>query len=54
MQNPGRRLRDTPGGSPRTGWWDPDTGTMVIREGNGGTFFQPDRGYDYFLEQVGQ
>jgi RHS repeat-associated protein len=54
MRTPGTKLRSTPGGNERTGWWDPDTGTMVIREGNGGTFFQPDRGYDSFLGEVRQ
>ena len=54
MRQPGYRMRPTPSGTPRMGWWDPDTGTMVIREGNKGTFMQPDRGYDYFLEQIAE
>jgi hypothetical protein len=54
MSNPGTPLRSTPSGIPRMAWWDERTGTMIIREGNDGTFMQPDRGYDYFLEQVRQ
>lgn len=52
MSTPGTTLRSTPSGIPRKGWWDESTGTMIIREGNDGTFMQPSRGYDYFLEQV--
>ncbi|WP_433327546.1 polymorphic toxin-type HINT domain-containing protein [Spirillospora sp. CA-294931] len=51
---PGLKLRPTPGGTPRWAWWDPNTGTMIIREGDKGTFMQPDRGYDYFLEQLAE
>ncbi|MGH3773369.1 MAG: hypothetical protein ACRDRW_18575 [Pseudonocardiaceae bacterium] len=54
MRQPGYKMRPTPGGTPRMGWWDPDTGTMVIREGNKGTFMQPDRGYAYFREQISE
>ncbi|OEV03742.1 hypothetical protein AN219_37835 [Streptomyces nanshensis] len=48
----GHRLRDTSSGIPRWGWWDDATDTMVIREGDNGTFMQPDDGHDYFLEQL--
>jgi hypothetical protein len=45
MSTPGTVFRSTPSGTPRMGWWDEATGTMVIREGNDGTFMQPERGY---------
>ena len=48
----GHRMRDTDGGIPRWGWWDDATGTMVIREGDKGTFMQPGRGHDYFMDQL--
>ncbi|MBZ6086989.1 hypothetical protein KVH02_01465 [Streptomyces olivaceus] len=48
----GLRLRSSSGGSPRFTWWDDATNTMVIREGDAGTFMQPSRGYEYFLEQL--
>jgi hypothetical protein len=54
LRRPGYKLRTTSSGSPRIGWWDPDTGTMVIREGNRGTFMQPDQGYQYFLSQLSE
>lgn len=54
MRRPGYKVRSTPNGTPRMIWWDTDTGTMVIREGNRGTFMQPDRGYAYFLEQIAE
>ncbi|MGQ4516453.1 WXG100-like domain-containing protein [Streptomyces sp. DW26H14] len=54
MRRPGYRLRPTPGGSPRMAWWDADTGTVVIREGGGGTFMQPSAGYSYFLKLIGE
>ncbi|WP_333767491.1 hypothetical protein [Streptomyces sp. IBSBF 2435] len=50
MNKPGYRLRPTPNSSPRMAWWDEDTQTVVIREGNGGTFFQPSDGYPYFAK----
>jgi RHS repeat-associated protein len=49
----GIKMRPTPSGTPRWGWWDGDTGTMIIREGNNGTFMQPSRGYQYFLDEIG-
>ncbi|MBW5480872.1 type IV secretion protein Rhs [Streptomyces bambusae] len=49
---PGIRMRNTPSGTPRWAWWDDPTQTMIIREGDNGTFMQPSRGYDYFLEQI--
>ncbi|MFJ5972750.1 polymorphic toxin-type HINT domain-containing protein [Streptomyces sp. NPDC093060] len=55
MRNaPGTRLRDTSNGTPRWGWWvgPSQGGTMIIREGNKGTFMQPGRGYAYYQEQV--
>jgi RHS repeat-associated protein len=54
MSTPGTTFRSTKSGTPRMGWWDGNTGTMIIREGNNGTFMQPGRGYDYFLEQAQQ
>jgi len=48
----GYRLRDGGNGAPRWAWWDDDTGTMVIREGDKGTFMQPGRGHDYFMDQL--
>lgn len=54
MERPGYRLRPTPGGTPRMAWWDSDTGTVVIREGNGGTFLQPTGGYGYFLKLISE
>jgi len=33
-------------------WWDPTTETVVIHEGNGGTFFQPGDGYAYFAKII--
>ncbi|AUG76437.1 hypothetical protein CFP65_1547 [Kitasatospora sp. MMS16-BH015] len=53
-RSPGYKMRDTPGGTPRWAWWDDSTGTMVIREGNTGTFMQPSRGEDYFWEQINE
>lgn len=47
-------MRSTPSGTPRWAWWDDSTGTMLIREGENGTFMQPDRGYDYYLEQINE
>ncbi|MBW1601673.1 RHS domain-containing protein [Streptomyces sp. JJ66] len=52
LSEPGIRLRDTPTGIPRWAWWDHGTGTMIIREGDQGTFMQPSDGYEYFLKQV--
>ncbi|XVQ12633.1 polymorphic toxin-type HINT domain-containing protein [Spirillospora sp. CA-255316] len=52
--SPGYKLRPTPSGTPRWAWWDSRTGTMVIREGDGGTFMQPDRGHQYFLDQISE
>ncbi|MFC3494524.1 hypothetical protein [Glycomyces rhizosphaerae] len=52
MSVPGTKMRPTPSGTPRWGWWDPQTGTMIIREGNNGTFMQPSRKYEYYQEQV--
>ncbi|MEV0458108.1 hypothetical protein [Catellatospora methionotrophica] len=52
--NPGHRVRDTPNGTPRYVWWDPDTGTIIIREGDRGTFMQPDNGYAYYLQQLNE
>ncbi|MCX5404122.1 DUF6531 domain-containing protein [Streptomyces sp. NBC_00335] len=52
--NPGVKMRSTPSGTPRWAWWDDSTGTMLIREGENGTFMQPDRGYDYYLEQINE
>ncbi|WP_395983314.1 polymorphic toxin-type HINT domain-containing protein [Actinomadura sp. 9N407] len=51
---PGIKMRPSPSGTPRWAWWDSNTGTMVIREGNDGTFMQPDRGYQYFLDQINE
>lgn len=48
----GLRMRSTPSGIPRFAWWDDATGTMLIREGDNGTFMQPDGGYEYFLKQL--
>ncbi|GHB23014.1 putative T7SS-secreted protein [Streptomyces chryseus] len=48
----GRKLRDTQSGTPRWAWWDDETGTMLIREGNNGTFMQPSRGHDYYMDQL--
>ena len=55
-QNPAARLRDTPSGTPRWGWWvgSRDNGTIIIREGNNGTAFSPDKGYDYYLGELAQ
>ncbi|MFH8895046.1 DUF6531 domain-containing protein [Streptomyces coeruleorubidus] len=50
--SPGLRMRSTPSGIPRFAWWDDATGTMLIREGDNGTFMQPDGGYEYFLKQL--
>lgn len=50
--SPGIRMRSTPSGIPRFAWWDDATGTMLIREGDNGTFMQPDGGYEYFLKQL--
>jgi hypothetical protein len=52
MSVPGTKMRPTPSGTPRWGWWDESTNTMIIREGNNGTFMQPDRKYKYYQEQV--
>ena len=35
-------------------WWDADTGTIIIREGDRGTFMQPDNGYAYYLQQLNE
>jgi hypothetical protein len=51
---PGHRVRDTPGGQPRYVWWDKDTGTMIVREGDKGSFMQPDNGYAYYLQQLNE
>ena len=48
----GYRLRDGADGLPRWAWWDDDTGTILIREGDKGTFMQPSRGHDYFMDQL--
>jgi hypothetical protein len=48
----GYRLRDSPNGYPRMAWWDPKTGTIIIRNGNDGSTFIPKEGYKYFVEQV--
>ncbi|MDT9700845.1 DUF6531 domain-containing protein [Streptomyces sp. P17] len=50
--SPGIRMRSTPSGIPRFAWWDDATGTMLIREGDNGTFMQPDGGYEYFMKQL--
>lgn len=50
----GVRMRSTASGTPRWAWWDDETGTMLIREGDNGTFMQPDRGYQYYLEQINE
>ncbi|MEW2163024.1 DUF6531 domain-containing protein [Streptomyces sp. NPDC007084] len=50
--SPGIRMRSTQSGNPRFAWWDDATGTMLIREGDNGTFMQPDDGYEYFLKQL--
>ncbi|MFE7069990.1 RHS repeat-associated core domain-containing protein [Streptomyces sp. NPDC057620] len=50
--SPGIRMRSTPSGNARFAWWDDATGTMLIREGDNGTFMQPDDGYEYFLKQL--
>ncbi|MEY2242870.1 DUF6531 domain-containing protein [Streptomyces sp. BF23-18] len=50
--SPGIRMRSTTSGNPRFAWWDDATGTMLIREGDNGTFMQPDDGYEYFLKQL--
>jgi hypothetical protein len=52
--NPGHRVRDTPNRVPRFVWWDADTGTIIIREGDRGTFMQPDNGYAYYLQQLNE
>ncbi|WP_251057312.1 putative T7SS-secreted protein [Streptomyces sp. ISL-94] len=52
--SPGVKMRSTPSGTPRWAWWDESTGTMLIREGENGTFMQPDRGYQYYLEQINE
>ncbi|GAA2421294.1 hypothetical protein GCM10010191_35870 [Actinomadura vinacea] len=52
--SPGIKMRPTPSGTPRWAWWDGRTGTMLIREGDNGTFMQPGRGYQYFLEQINE
>ena len=49
QRSPGQALRDG-----RTGWWDPDKGAVVIREGTGGTVFVPKSGYSYFLRQLAE
>ncbi|WP_369261328.1 DUF6531 domain-containing protein [Streptomyces sp. R35] len=49
---PGIRMRSTTSGNARFAWWDDATGTMLIREGDNGTFMQPDDGYEYFLKQL--
>ncbi|WP_327430993.1 hypothetical protein [Streptomyces sp. NBC_01236] len=49
---PGIRMRSTTSGNARFAWWDDATGTMLIREGDDGTFMQPDDGYEYFLKQL--
>lgn len=54
MRQPGYKLRPSPGGLPRMLWWDGDTGTVLIRTGNEGTFFQPDIGYQYVLREIAQ
>lgn len=54
MRQPGYKIRSTPSGVPRMAWWDPDTGMVLIRTGNGGTFFEPDNGYDYLLELLSE
>ncbi|WP_052443309.1 DUF6531 domain-containing protein [Streptacidiphilus neutrinimicus] len=51
---PGIRLRDTPSGTKRWAWWDDSTGTILIREGDHGTFMQPTRGYDYYKDQLNE
>jgi hypothetical protein len=39
----------------REGWWDPDLGAIVIREGGVyGSVFIPDDGYAYFLRQLAE
>ncbi|MFD4524761.1 DUF6531 domain-containing protein [Streptomyces sp. NPDC058470] len=48
----GIRMRSTTSGNARFAWWDDATGTMLIREGENGTFMQPDDGYEYFLKQL--
>ncbi|MFE6159176.1 RHS repeat-associated core domain-containing protein [Streptomyces sp. NPDC056486] len=49
---PGIRMRSTTSGNARFAWWDDASGTMLIREGDNGTFMQPDDGYAYFLQQL--
>ncbi|MGL5861638.1 MAG: polymorphic toxin-type HINT domain-containing protein, partial [Phycicoccus sp.] len=36
----------------RTVWWDGDRGLITIRQGDAGTVFKPDRGYQYFRDQI--
>ncbi len=39
----------------RTVWWDTDKGAIVIREADGnGSVFVPDRGYQYYLDQLAE
>ncbi|MFE9385101.1 DUF6531 domain-containing protein [Streptomyces sp. NPDC007025] len=56
--SPGYRLRDGQSRDgnavPRWAWWDDATGTMIIREGDQGTFMQPSRGHDYFMDQLNE
>lgn len=54
MSVPGTPMRSTPSGTPRWGWWDPERGVMIIREGNNGTFMKPSRGYEYYQEQINE
>ncbi|MFI1282727.1 DUF6531 domain-containing protein, partial [Streptomyces sp. NPDC020858] len=52
--NQGTRLRSTQSGTPRWAWWDEETETILIREGQNGTFMQPTDGYQYFLKQINE
>lgn len=52
MRGPGYRLRSTGGGKARMAWWDQSTKTIVIRNGNSGTFFRSS--WAAFVSQVAE
>jgi hypothetical protein len=48
-------IMNVPGTSATRGrkvWWDNDRGLIVIRQGGKGTVFKPDRGYQYYRDQL--
>ncbi len=42
----------TPATRGRTVWWDNDRGLIITRQGDAGTVFKPDCGYQYYRDQL--